>query len=70
MQEAGTRPAPRRNTDGCSDEELAAIRRNRRSRNEAGIIRSEEDNAAGDFFRFTKPADRDLRDDALVEHLL
>src|SRR3569623_1177203 len=52
-----------------SDEVLAAIGGEGRAGDEAGILRSEEDYAARDLFRFAKAADRDLRDDALVEHL-
>ena len=51
-------------------EVLAAIGRERRAGDEAGLVGGEEHHAARDLLRLAEAADRDLRQDALLEHLL
>src|SRR5262249_30170084 len=53
-----------------SSEILAAVRRQRRAGDEAGIIGGEEDDAARDLLRLAQPAERDVRQDALLQHVL
>ena len=54
----------------CLYEELAAIGRYGRSRDETGIVAGEEDRDTGDFLRLAEAPNRHLRDDALVQHFL
>src|SRR5262247_392362 len=53
-----------------SGEVLAAVRRQRRAGDEAGIIGREEDDAAGDLLRLAQPAERDVRQDVFLQHVL
>src|SRR3954471_12849941 len=49
---------------------LPAIHRQRRSRDEAGVLGGEEHHASRDLLRFAEAIDRNLRQDVLVENVL
>src|SRR3954465_8090867 len=49
---------------------LRAVRAQRRTGYEAGVVRGEEHHAARDLFRLAETADRDQRQDALFQHIL
>src|SRR3954471_23243851 len=52
------------------DHHLSAIRRQRRARDQASIVGREEHDATRDLFRLAEPADRDERQDILLQHIL
>src|SRR6266700_1091097 len=53
-----------------SDDILTAVRRQGRAGDETGIVGGEEDAAARDLLGLAQAADRDLRQNVLLEHVL
>src|SRR5687768_12707778 len=49
---------------------LPAVRRQRRAGDEPGVVGGEEHHAARDLFRLAETAERNLRDDVLLKHVL
>ena len=53
-----------------SDHVLAAVRRQCRAGDEARIVGREEDDTARDLLGLAQPAERDVRQDVLFQHVL
>src|SRR5262245_25404475 len=53
-----------------SDHDLAAVRGERRAGDQAGVVRRQEHDAARDLLGLAQPAERNERQDLLVEHVL
>src|ERR1035437_1868430 len=60
----------RRRPGAALDEILAAIGRERRAGDQAGLVGGQEHHATRDLLRLAQPADRDQRQDALLQHVL
>src|SRR5271170_1300966 len=63
-------PPPAAVLFGGLSQVLAAVRRQGRTGDEAGVVGSEEDDAASHLLRLAKAANRNLRQNRLFEHVL